>query len=178
MSHDNNNPDKKNRITKEIALAITPIAAAFLFVIFYEAGFSSYFGIPTSLIKVHLSDVVLTNRLTLIIVGVAFLWIALYYNVLPSVNSAVFKGIISLILIVIFGLGYQTGKWEAQNRKEYLTLKSNPDQVVLRIYGDNAIASPFNRTTKTIAPKFSVYKVGADPKLEYTWEHVGPLLPE
>lgn len=170
-----NEPEKKNRITKELALAITPIAAAFLFVIFYEAGFSYFFGIPSSLIKVHLSDVVLTNRMTLIIVAVAFLWIGLYYNVLPSANSALFKGIITFILLLIFFLGYQSGNWEAKNRQDYLVLSTNPELVVLRIYGDNAVAAPFNRQAKTIEKEFTVHKVGDDPKLEYRWETIGPL---
>lgn len=168
--------DKKNRVTKELALALTPVAAAYLFMIFYEAGFSSYFGIPIELIEINITDVFLTNRLTLIAAVIAFLWIGLYYNVLPSTNSPVFKGLITAILILSLWLGFKFGKTDASTREEFLVTTDQPEYVVLTIYGDNFIMAPIDRQTHTFKRQFKIMKVGKDKGLVYKVEKVGPLL--
>lgn len=167
--------EKRNRVTKELALAITPLAAAYLFISFYEAGFCSHFGIPIELIKISFNDVLLTNRLTLMVAVLAFLWIGLYYNVLPSANSPVFKGMITMILILCFWLGFTFGEYDANNKKDYLVLQGPQEQVVIKIYGDKIITAHFDRQSKTIEKNFQVHLAGENPNLIYRLQAVGPL---
>ncbi len=172
----NEDKEKKNRVTKEMALAITPIAAAYLFIAFYEAGFCGFYGIPHDLIDINITDVFLTNRATLIVAVIAFLWIGLYYNLLPSASSALFKGFITLILIASLWLGFMFGNNDAKNKLEYLVVKGPLETAVLKIYGDNIVMAPFDRVSKTFDRNFSIHKVGSKD-FQYRSENVGPLAP-
>jgi hypothetical protein len=60
--------------------------------------------------------------------------------------------------------------------KEFLVLASSPDTVVLRIYGDNIICAPFNRSAKEMQRSFIIHKVGETPPLELRLEKIGPLV--
>lgn len=166
--------EKKNRVTKEIALAITPIAAAYLFIAFYEAGFCSFYGIPHDLININITDVFLTNRYTLIVAVIAFLWIGLYYNLLPSASSPIFRLIITFILIGALSLGFMFGTSDARNKKEYLVVGNNPEMVVVKIYGNNIIMAQLNRDANSFEKKFTINKVGMTSN-QYRLERVGPL---
>lgn len=166
--------EKKNRVTKEVALAITPIAAAYLFIAFYEAGFCSFYGIPHDLIDINITDVFLTNRYTLIVAVIAFLWIGLYYNLLPSANSPIFKLIITFILIGALSLGFMFGSNDARSKKDYLVVSGSPEMAVVKIYGDNIIMAQFNRGSKTLEKNFMINKVGQTSD-KYRLEHIGPL---
>ncbi|MBF0106742.1 MAG: hypothetical protein HQM16_15625 [Deltaproteobacteria bacterium] len=170
--------DKKNRVTKEIALATIPLAIAYLFIAFYEAGFCEFYGIPTDLISINITDVILTNRLTLMVAVLAFLWIALYYNVLPSASSPLFRGVVTLILILSLWLGFTFGRYDAKNKKQYLVTKTTPEQVVLKFYDDNVICAPFDRYSKIIQRQFTIHKTGENASLTYHLENTGPLTPQ
>lgn len=158
-------------------MGLTPIAAAYLFITFYEAGFTSYYGLPINLIDINATDVFLTNRLTLMVAVLAFLWIGLYYEVLPSANSPVFKGLITFILILALWLGFSFGKSDAKNKREYLVTNNSADRVVIRIYRNNVIMAPFNREQKTIEKNFYIHNLGTDPQMQYKLQNVGPLVP-
>jgi len=166
---------KRDRVTKELALAITPIAAAYLFIAFYEAGTSSFYGIPYSLIDINMTDVFVSNRLTLIVATLAFLWIALYYNVLPSANSPIFKGLITLILILSLWLGFTFGKQDARKRIQYLVTNTEPEYVALKFYGDHIILAPLIRNTKHFQKHFRFLNIGQNEDIIYKLENVGPL---
>ena len=168
---------KKNLVTKEIAMAVTPIAAAYLFITFYEAGFTSFYGLPISIIDINVTDVFLTNRLTLMVAVIAFLWIGLYYNVLPSANSPIFKGMITIILVSSLWLGVSFGKSDAKNKIEYLTLTNKSPHVVIKIYGNNVITAPYNKDMKTFEKSFTIHELGKEEKLTYNLQKVGPLIP-
>lgn len=174
----NNDKDKKNRVTKEASLLITPIIAAYLFIVFYEAGFSSFYGVPHDLIVVNITDVILTNRFTLIVAVLAFFWIGLYYNLLPSANSPIFRGMITFILIFAIWLGFTLGRTDAIKKEDYLTISGNPQQIVVKIYGKNVITVPFDPVTRTFQKKFSAHKIGTDESIVYKQERVGPLTPK
>lgn len=170
--------DKRNHMTKELALALTPIAAAYLFIAFYEAGYSGYYGIPIDLIKISFNDVLLTNRLTLMVAVLAFLWIGLYYNVLPSANSPVFKGVITVILILCLWMGFNFGYYDAQKKTEYLLTNTDMGEfVVLKIYGDTIVTAQFNRNSKKFKRNFRIHLAGQNPELTYHLEQVGPISP-
>lgn len=167
--------DRKNRITKELGLALTPIAAAYLFILFYEAGFASYFGIPIDFIEIRITDIFLTNRLTLIAAVIAFLWIGLYYDMLPSASSPVFKGLITAILVLSLWLGFTFGKYDARTKENFLVTNERPEYVVLVIYGENIIMAPLDRAKNAFSKRFKVAKVGRDGDKVYKMERVGPL---
>lgn len=169
--------EKRDKVTKEFALFLTPLVAAYLFITFYESGYTSFYGIPHYLISINITDIVLTNRMTLMAAVLAFLWIALYYNVLPSANSPLFKGMITFIVLLALALGFFFGKNDAQKKVEFLVINSTPEQVVLKIYDDKLITAPFDRKTKTIERIFLIGKVGSDSHLMYSLENVGPLTP-
>ena len=171
--------DKRNHVTKEIALALTPIAAAYLFIAFYEAGFCGYYGIPTDLIKISFNDVLLTNRLTLMVAVLAFLWIGLYYNVLPSANSPIFKGVITVILILCLWMGFNFGYYDAQKKSDYMLTKTDVGEfVVLKIYGDTVVSAKYNRINKTFQREYRLHTSGQDPNLIYHLETTGPIKPQ
>lgn len=170
--------DKRNHMTKEIALALTPIAAAYLFIAFYEAGFSGFYNIPIDLIKISFNDVLLTNRLTLMVAVLAFLWIGLYYNVLPSANSPVFKGVITMILILCLWLGFFFGQSDAAKKTEYLVTKTTDEMseyVVLKIYGDTIVSAKLDRRTNSFQKQYKIHQAGDNPNLIYHLESIGPL---
>lgn len=169
--------EKRDKVTKELALFLTPLIASYLFIAFYESGYTSFYGIPHYLISINITDIVLTNRMTLMAAVLAFLWIALYYNIMPNANSPLFKGMITFIVLLALTLGFFFGKNDAQKKVEFLVINSDPEQVVLKIYNNKLITAPFNRKSKTIERKFLIGKVGTDPHLVYTLENVGPLIP-
>ncbi|HUU41662.1 MAG TPA: hypothetical protein VMW42_12030 [Desulfatiglandales bacterium] len=77
---------------------------------------------------------------------------------------------------MFFLIVYSAGQAKAMKEKEFLVLASSPDTVVLRIYGDNIICSPFNRGTKEVQRSFIIHKVGETPPLELRLEKIGPLV--
>lgn len=168
-------PVKRDFITKEIFILVTPFLASYLWTIFYEAGFAMVYGIPFDFINLNVIDILLTNRLTLLAATIAFLWIGLYYNLLPSATSAVFKGLITLLLIVSISLGFVFGQNDAKTRVDYLVANTRPESVVLKIYDDTIILAPFDRVSKAVFKSFTIHKVGASP-LQFTTQAVGPLV--
>lgn len=170
--------ESKDRITKELALAITPIFAAYLFITFYEAGFVSVYSIPYDLISINITDIVLTNRITLMVAVLAFLWIGLYYNILPSANSPVFKGMITFMVILGISLGFTFGKFDALRKTDYLVMNTEPEQVVLKIYRNKVISAAFDRKHKTVKKQFSFTRVGDNADRVYRLEKLGPLTPK
>lgn len=174
-----NQPKTKARdfVTKELFILFTPFFAAYLWSMFYEAGYAEVFNIPSSLIQLDIMDVLLANRLTLIAATVAFLWIGLYYNLLPSLQSPLFRGLITILLILAVGLGFFFGRSNAQNNLQFLTTSyNNQELVVLRVYRDNIVTAPLNRSGKKILPSFYIFKVGKKPHLKLDLETIGPLV--
>ncbi|EKD50696.1 MAG: hypothetical protein ACD_62C00453G0001 [uncultured bacterium] len=173
-------PSKKadNKITKELAMFLVPLAAAYLFITFYEAGYSAFFGIPLDLISVNITQVLLTNRLTLMVAVIAFLWIGLYYNILPSTSSPFFKGMISVILILSFALGIAFGRSDAASQKNFLVSNTEPEQAVLRIYNNTIISASFDRNNKTVFKTFSIRPIDQSNNILFHNETIGPLTPQ
>lgn len=172
---DSENKGKRNWVTKEIVVGIAPVIAAYLFMAFYQAGYCSVFGIPFEFITLNFIDVILTNRLTLMVAVIAFLWIGLYYNFLPSASSPIFRGFITLILILSISLGVIFGRSDAQSRDEFLVANTQPERVVLKIYGHHMILADFNRDTHEVQRSFFIQDLAAQPGLTYKLESVGPL---
>lgn len=168
-------PAKRDFITKEIFILITPFLASYLWTIFYEAGFAMAHGIPFDFIDLNVVDILLTNRLTLLAATIAFIWIGLYYNLLPSATSPIFKGLITLLLIVSISLGFVFGYDDAKSKIDYLVANTHPESVVLKIYEDTLILAPFDRTSKIVYKSFTIRKLG-EGNLQLSTQAVGPLI--
>lgn len=167
-------PARRDFITKEIFILITPFLASYLWTIFYEAGFAMVHGIPFDFIDLNIADILLTNRLTLLAATIAFIWIGLYYNLLPSATSPIFKGLITLLLIVSISLGFVFGREDAKNKIDYLVANTHPESVVLKIYQDTFVLAPFDRANKVVYKNFTIRKVG-EGNLQLSTQAVGPL---
>lgn len=166
---------KREFVTKEIFIAITPLIASSLWTIFYEAGYANYYGIPYDFINLNITDIFLTNRLSLLAAAIGFLWIGLYYNLMPSFRSLLFKIIITLFLIFSIAAGASYGFYQAKNAKSFYYLSTTPPQVVLRIYGDKMISAPVDLHHQTVKKSFYVHVIGKNPDLKMTLKNLGPL---
>lgn len=88
---------------------------------------------------------------------------------------------IAKLMLAIFVMGYAmivtriVGEYKAVNQYEYMVIRSSPEMVVLRIYGDKLTCAPFNRTTKEVKRIFNVFKISEDSNLQLHLEKVGPL---
>lgn len=168
---------RKDFVTKEIFIMLTPILASYLWTIFYEGGFAQYYGIPVDFIDLSFIDILLTNRLTLLAATIAFLWIGLYYNLFPNAGGTPFKALITVFLVIAISMGYVLGRTDATNKVEYLITNTQPESVVLQIFGNTLITAPINREEKTVQKSFSIHKIGEEPHLRLTLDNVGPLVP-
>ncbi len=85
----------------------------------------------------------------------------------------------ALLVLAVFLFGIyvapSAGKSEAIKQEEFLVTNTTPELVVLRIYGDNLICVPFNRTTGEIEENFSVIKNTGETGLALRLEKLGQL---
>jgi hypothetical protein len=80
-----------------------------------------------------------------------------------------------LILILSISLGVIFGRNDAQNREEFLVANSQPERVVLKIYGNHMILADFNRDTREIQRSFFIQDLASHPGLTYKSEIIGPV---
>lgn len=172
------NKEGKNWVTKEVFIFIVPFVAAYLCAVIYEAGYATYFHIPYGFIEISINSIFLTTRLVLMVATIAFLWIGLYYKILPSASSPIFQGLVTFILILALILAFQFGAAEASKNTEYLVLhqKDGGEAAVLRVYGDTLIAAPFNRATRQMHLDFHILNKKDLGNYTFSSEIVGPLV--
>jgi len=177
MIPEENKKKAKDFITKEFFILFIPFLAVYLWTIFYEVGYASYFGVPYDLIDLNWIEVLAkANRLTFLVAIIAFLCVSLYYNLIPRFTSTVFKGLVIIILALSISLGYHIGKRTAGTQIDYLITNFNKKEfAVLQIDEKNIILIPFDRQTKQAQKSFSFLELNQDPNLNFTWEPVGPL---
>lgn len=89
-------------------------------------------------------------------------------------QSITLDGYFGLLLLIIFCLGvvYGFGYFQSKYKVEYLVV--NNEHVVVKIYEDIVILSPFDRKLKIIEGSLIIQKV-ADSKITFNMENVGPL---
>lgn len=80
-----------------------------------------------------------------------------------------------MLLGFLLLVAYTVGQGEAIRKVRFLTLKSSPDFVVLRNYGDSFIAARFDRKLKTISDELLILRFSDHEKGEFRNEIVGPL---
>jgi hypothetical protein len=67
------------------------------------------------------------------------------------------------------------GESAAMREKTHLVIHGEPELLVLKVYGENAICAEFNRATKTVGRKFRVIKVTQNPDVILHAETIGPV---
>lgn len=80
-----------------------------------------------------------------------------------------------LSLVMALFVVYIAGQSAAMKQSEYLVTSTSPEMVVLRVYGNNMVCTPLDRSTREVEPNFVVLKVGEDPNLMLYSEQIGPL---
>jgi len=88
----------------------------------------------------------------------------------------------SSVLVIAFSLlsinfAENAGRAQAMKQTEFLVVSTEPEMVVLQIYGDSIICAPFKRETKEVETRFRIMKIAEDSKLALNLEKVGPLRP-
>ncbi|MCJ7457551.1 MAG: hypothetical protein MUP17_00990 [candidate division Zixibacteria bacterium] len=87
-------------------------------------------------------------------------------------SSVVFTAAgLTILLVYSFVVGHLV----ALRSSEFIIVKSSPDMVVLRQYGDKLICAPLDRTNKKVERTLTILKVGEDLSLKLRVEEVGPL---
>lgn len=81
----------------------------------------------------------------------------------------------ALILSGLLLLAFVVGNGEASRKERFLTLKSSPDMVVLRSYGDLLIAARFDREQKLVSNELLLIRLTEHQRAEFYNEMVGPL---
>jgi hypothetical protein len=92
---------------------------------------------------------------------------------LRSITTRIlFFGFVSLLLfIVLFGLGFQA----ASRSTTYRVVDTSPEMVVLFLTEERAIVSPFDRSTRTIEPAFTVLNFDDLSGVMFRTERLGKL---
>lgn len=81
------------------------------------------------------------------------------------------------LLLISTNLASSAGEAEALQQKLFYVTNTSPEMVVLRIYGDTLIASPFNRSSKEVQKSLHVLKISEGSQLVLIPEEIGPLTP-
>lgn len=127
----------------------------FLIPIFFYASFKNYFG--------QISPYVSLGLLIIqIILMIPLNWQRGDDVKLTQKIKALSKNGLSLIILIIFilcAMAYMTGFMDGNFKRTYLTPSSNPDSVVLNIYGDNAICAPLADDNITIQRSYFILKI-------------------
>lgn len=86
------------------------------------------------------------------------------------------RNIIMLMLVVLVVMfSYIAGIAQAKKQTEFMVPSTYPNSVVLRVYGDNMICAPFNRTDNTTQKRFFIIEMGDSSTPLLNVEKVGPL---
>ena len=90
------------------------------------------------------------------------------------------SSLIYLVLITSIGtaLSFSYGNHSAQRKVNYLVANTSPEMVVLTMFDDYVVLSPFDRNTKELQPVFLVQKLDKSPSIVFALEPVGPLKPK
>lgn len=81
-----------------------------------------------------------------------------------------------VLSIGILGLSYLIGNGEAFRQTSFLTIKSRPDVVVLRTYGDRLICAPFDKNNKEVKRELLILNISMFNEINFLMEEIGPLV--
>lgn len=80
-----------------------------------------------------------------------------------------------VLFMFLFSLAYNLGIREARKAREFLVVSGEVERVVLRIYGNNVILAPFDRSSRVVYPEFNILNI-QEPDLILKEEKIGPLV--
>lgn len=83
--------------------------------------------------------------------------------------------LLAILLIVGIYFSYSLGKSQALRETSYLVVNTEPESVVLRIYGDKMLCSPVNKKTRELSNKLLIFKVSDNRNIVFSRENIGPL---
>jgi hypothetical protein len=82
---------------------------------------------------------------------------------------------IFLLIFLIYISAYAWGSASALDRKDYLTV-AQTKEVVLNIYGENAVLAPFNGDT--FSNTFRIVNLHDSPDIKWELRRIGPIRPD
>jgi len=92
------------------------------------------------------------------------------------IASLGWKNTVIVVLAIFFViLAHCAGIAKANKQTEFTIPSTYPNSVVLRVYGDSLICTPFSRTDNTTQKRFFIIKMGDSSTTLLNVEEVGPL---
>jgi len=77
-------------------------------------------------------------------------------------------------LFISIAVAYNHGDASAMKQTDFTVIKSQPEMVILKKYGDNFIIAKYDSKNKSVANEFSIMNI-ADSNTEFKLEKIGPL---
>jgi len=85
--------------------------------------------------------------------------------------------VLMLLLLTAWMITPWLGKLSARTKQEFLVIKGKPEQVVIRVYGNNALVASLVRKEQRTLKVFRVLNLEANSGLPFALEEIGPLKP-
>ena len=84
---------------------------------------------------------------------------------------------VAVLTLMLFACGFAFifGSVEAQRTQRFVVVNTEPEMAILRSYGSQAVAVPFDQSNQTFIPEYHIVTLGDDPSLFYRREHLGRL---
>jgi len=82
-----------------------------------------------------------------------------------------------LILLLSLGLSYATGYGCAKRRSSFTVINTEPEKVVLRIYGGKVICAEYDRENKVLKKRFFALYLTENRDINFEQKDIGPLNP-
>lgn len=98
---------------------------------------------------------------------------ALSVRILRIFGQKEFMIILNLVLCVYFT--QMVGEIIASEKNQFIVSSNDPQKVIVRIYGDNAICASFDRKANIIKKDISIYKLASPEVQNMKFEKIEPL---
>lgn len=85
---------------------------------------------------------------------------------------------LGVLAVGMLGLAYLVGHGEATRKERFLTLKAEPDLVVLRNYGELLVTARFSREKRQLLNELKLIWLSEKKQADFRNEFVGPLTVE
>jgi len=98
-------------------------------------------------------------------------------DLFDDINNRIGFPVYPLIFIVflLFLAPYLGGSLQASNKQDFLIPSTNPNSVVLKIYGDNLVCAPFDAETNIVEKSFFILNVNDEPRPLLELTRIGRL---
>lgn len=168
-------------VTDAIVISSATIIA-YLWALFYEVGFFSYFSLPYYLISLNLSTVVVTTANPVVVFGLLLAVVYILMHRWLEKYNWIVAGALSIMALLFCYVCRNEGEKEAKGQEIFfiVTQKLGVPEVdtevaVLRGYGEYLLAVPINRADKKFERKLVILKMSDMSKTPLKSERIGPL---